>query len=745
MGKRWDQRRLYGLWLLVLLVAGGCDGCSCFDFGGGDGCAPLPCSSIIGCGDDTLCQCADGTPCFTNGQCEGDVVVPPINPCADSEDPCGNGCCDGGEVCWFEQCVTPGSSCSSPTDCAPTETCSYGQAAATIDIDVCVEPLDGACMPSLSECYDSPMPGCRPRCELADLDVGSAGTIPSAHWGDPAAVDAADSIISPPVVAQLDDDDCNDVVDWRDAPDLVFMTATIGATAGHGRLVAATLGANELVEKWSDVPVTSPNDPATQIASARHDGEAYVVVCTDDERVRAYDHLGGERWLSEPLLACDAPAVGILDGAPAVVTEGGILSLTTGVIEVAFTSALSGPPIIADVHAATAGNEIVTPNEVRAADGTPIADTARPGSFVAVADLDGDTSPEMITVESQSGQHHLVVWQLDPAGSPVFVRTDIDLHGSLSDPCLVAEPGADRSGGPPTIADLTGDGSPDVAVAGARGLVVFDGAALMNALVNPEDTLVAEVSLSDCSDGRRGVSAFDFDDDGALELVARDAQELRIVSAIDGSILWSTCAPSEPGFGLTPIVDADRDGSADLIGFASARDAAECGATTHAGVSVYGHPGGGWAGAPRVWSQHAELTLGGTSDGTLVDWVSPWTEVGVQGVHAPPATRQAPNLRVSIRPQCSLVMEIEVENLGLTPVPARTARVRLYGSSGGSSTEITLLPVPVSLEAGAAVILEHQLDGMPWEGFTASLEIEDGYEVFDCEPDDDTMSFTCFQ
>lgn len=734
---------------LVLVLAGGCDACGCDD-DGDDGCGI---GGSIGCsGFDTTCHgpwcdepcfCPNGGTCNADGECN-DIVTPPFDPCNEAEVVCGSTCCTNSEVCWFDSCVAPGASCESSSDCAENETCSYDRATATVDTNVCVEPLEGACMPTVGECFDAAVPGCRPRCELDNLAVNASPTAPAMQWGDPAALDAADSVLSPPVMIQLDDDDCNEVVDWRDAPDLLFMTATTGAVAGHGRLVAASVADGVLMEKWSDAPTMSRNDPSSQLASARFDGEAYVVVCTEDDRVRAYDHAGVERWLSEPLIACDAPAVGTLVTSAVVVTEGGILSLATGEVTVPFAVALVGPPVIADVYAVEAGNEIVTPNEVRRADGTVIATTSRPGSFVAVADLDGDATPEMVTVESDSGQSALTVWRIDATGTAVIVRADVSTHGELVDGCLPADPGVDRSGGPPAIADLSGVGTLQVAVAGARGVVVFDGPALTTTSLSDDQTVLLEIPLSDCVDGRRGLSAFDFDHDGVNELVAHDSARVHILSTVTASTVWSACSPSEPGYGIIPIVDTDRDGSAELWAIASARDGGTCDDATHAGLRAFAADGQ-WAGASRVWRQHADLAPSLHADGGLGDLVAPWTDFVPLGAHTAPSSRQAPDLQVRIVSQCSLVMEVEVENRGLTPVPADAALVRLSGTAQGVTTDIGIVSVPVSLEAGAAVVLRQQIDILPWSDVSATVEYGSGYAVHDCMAPNDTATVDCIQ
>src|SRR5690606_37467645 len=143
--------------------------------------------------------------------------------------------------------------------------------------------LDGGCIPLLKDCY-GPGPGCALHCD-AGFDVASAPTASLAGWGSPTAI--GDHVLSAPVVAQLDDDDCDGVVGWRDVPDVVFRTASSPGEPEHGRLVIASMVGGSLVEKLTTGPDVPANDPTTQPAAVRVGDTSLVLVCTEDDRLRA--------------------------------------------------------------------------------------------------------------------------------------------------------------------------------------------------------------------------------------------------------------------------------------------------------------------------------------------------------------------------------------------------------------------------------------------------------------------------
>ncbi len=130
--------------------------------------------------------------------------------------------------------------------------------------------------------------------------------------------------------------------------------------------------------------------------------------------------------------------------------------------------------------------------------------------------------------------------------------------------------GAGR-GGPPTIADFDGDGRLEFATAGRGAYVVFD-----------MDCIGEDVDLSACPSGRSdgvlwvmavqdisssvtGSSVFDFDGDGRAEVVYNDECFLRVYDGTTGEVLYQVANSSRTGSENPIIVDVDGDFKAEIV------------------------------------------------------------------------------------------------------------------------------------------------------------------------------------
>lgn len=107
-----------------------------------------------------------------------------------------------------------------------------------------------------------------------------------------------------------------------------------------------------------------------------------------------------------------------------------------------------------------------------------LADTALGGTFPSIADFDLDGLPEVVVVDNAHGTGtdflHLRRHNALMPGNFEVLRQNLDLNnGNLTTQFCGAQ--FEYGGGPPTVADFDGDGTPDVGVAGAVGYVVFSG------------------------------------------------------------------------------------------------------------------------------------------------------------------------------------------------------------------------------------------------------------------------------
>lgn len=202
--------------------------------------------------------------------------------------------------------------------------------------------------------------------------------------------------------------------------------------------------------------------------------------------------------------------------------------------------------------------------------------------YSAVANFDADSFPEIVLVAG----HHLYL--LSHQGDVVW------------GPASLPAPGG---GGPPTLADVDGDGQLDIAVGQQTAFSVFDA----------DGELKWTQAVVDNTTGN-SASAFDFDGDGAAELVYNDAEFLRMYRGRDGVVLWEVASRSTTSHDLPIVADVDADGNAEII---------KVGNVSNAGVFVYGDRRDYWGPARSIWNQHAYDITNVNDDGSIPRQAAP--------------------------------------------------------------------------------------------------------------------------
>jgi hypothetical protein len=126
-------------------------------------------------------------------------------------------------------------------------------------------------------------------------------------------------------------------------------------------------------------------------------------------------------------------------------------------------------------------------------------------------------------------------------------------------------------GGPPAIADIDGDGLPEIVVAG-HALIAFDpdctrtpraGGQCESRTTN--GLLWTQNGLHDLSGARNGVTVFDFDGDGRSEVVEADECFVRIFDGRTGTARWSAARWSATYIEMPIVADVDNDYSAEIV------------------------------------------------------------------------------------------------------------------------------------------------------------------------------------
>jgi len=156
--------------------------------------------------------------------------------------------------------------------------------------------------------------------------------------------------------------------------------------------------------------------------------------------------------------------------------------------------------------------------------------------------------------------------------------------------------------GPPTVADFNNDGDPEIGVAGNGVYIVVD----------KNGSTLWSRNVQDYSSGFTGSAVFDFEGDGAAEVVYADENDLWVFDGATGTVkLQETRHSSATCSEYPAIADVDNDGHAEIIYTSSSYSGPET------GVTVIGDSNDSWVPGRPVWNQHAYSMTNIENDGSV--------------------------------------------------------------------------------------------------------------------------------
>lgn len=386
------------------------------------------------------------------------------------------------------------------------------------------------------------------------------------------------SSYSPPLVARLTDTDGNGVIDELDHPNIVMVTFPSNlATTREGSILVLDGVTREVL--WQAPGVYYATGHA--VADVTADGYPNVVAFDPGRRVVLFDHEGHEVWTSRESTDGMYPQATVADldadGHPEVLADNLVLDGATGRLLFELRTDNDVPytmPIVADIDL-DGTQEVIYGNTVHQHDGSVMWDTNLSGGyghFGAVLNADDDPEAEILMVAAT----RMVFFDTD--GRELY-RNDM----------------ARRGGSAPCIGDFDGDGASEIGIGGTDGNLSGDPALFQ--VYEIDGTLVWSRPVEDKS-GIAGCSGYDFDGDGAIELVYADEKELFIFDGATGDVRWSTTDHASGTVYEYPVVaDVDLDGSAEVL-FVRSND------ETMPLLSVLGHVDSEWAAAGTTWAIH---------------------------------------------------------------------------------------------------------------------------------------------
>jgi len=667
--------------------------------------------------ETVLCGAADEC-CATDEEC---VLGACLDTC-DSGIRCGEAqdiCCDGGQVCLGDQCADPTGACADSFDCETSEFC---------------EPTLDQCLPQFDPVACELVP------DFEDVSV-------LLEWSY-----EVDEIISIPVVADIDGDGVAEVV--------VNITQQDGLSWPGGNIVVldGQTGAVEL-----EIPHDPNNDSwgahgrsTIGLTDVSGDGLPDIIYAarpeTGGSRIVAVDSGGTLLWSSHD--AGDAVRrFSVENGAPsfanfddddeaeivfgaAMIDDDGLVvwdqggngavfgtnnGYTGGISSLVDLTGDGYPEVVSGAQAWSVDwTDMVGMDPI--VNVTSLWDAGGSDGYPAIADVDLDGTPEVVLVANGQlrvleGDSGLAWCGVDP--TEVMCDADPGLRTAA-----VAIPGGGR-GGPPTVADFDGDGRPELATAGGGSYTVYDlyragEDIVMGATPAPGDVFERWSAVTqDQSSNATGSSVFDFQGDGAAEVVYADECFMRVYDGASGDVLLEVESSSATIHEYPLVVDVDDDGNSEILVVAndSGNDCSGVpGYTERRGVFVYGDAFDQWVGTRGVWTSHAYHVTNSTSAGNAPaleddNWTQPNLNNYRQNVQGS-GVFNAPDLSVD------LVAELDMCNDGFLEV---VATVRNLGALGvPSGVEVSLyegvdaMGALVGTELTAIALLPGQQTQVSW-------------------------------
>lgn len=422
------------------------------------------------------------------------------------------------------------------------------------------------------------------------------------QWNSSEFMPEYNQVMSTPVVAQLNDDNGDGVINNNDVADVVVVTFRRGS---YNNGVVRALSGIDGSELWDYSQGAIMSDASYSVAAADFDGNGIVEIVASsrfEDFVSVIDNKGVTK---KQIAKVNSGWKTASDIAIADIDNDGSLEFTLGDAIYNYDTGslfnVDWSPTYTIFDSNNDGvQEILSRGQLLDQNGAMLWSYSGQSAawFSSIADIDNDGQPEVVlSIPSGSST---------PENSRIVA---LEANGNVK---WEVNTDANSGGGAQAISNFLGANNIGIVHAGYSAVTMYD----------ESGQLIWALQNDDEWSGKVGVSAYDFNGDGIDEVIVQDHYKVRVLNGVNGEVL-STVANSSGTLWEYPIVvDLEGDDNAELITVSNNYDSRY---SINNGVTVYGAADNSkpWKNATRIWNQHSYHQTNISQDGKVPTYELP--------------------------------------------------------------------------------------------------------------------------
>ncbi|MDH5399752.1 MAG: VCBS repeat-containing protein, partial [Cyclobacteriaceae bacterium] len=175
-------------------------------------------------------------------------------------------------------------------------------------------------------------------------------------------------------------------------------------------------------------------------------------------------------------------------------------------------------------------------------------------SSTSMADLNMDGNMEIVLSGAKGS--------VEAIDASIFVWDVFsDQVASFVVPSQIVSEASKWGTGPLSIGNIDNDPNPELVFSTAEGVWTLEYA---NNTIVVGATWEGPAAIQNSRTGLSGLTLFDFNLDGTMEIIVRDEQNLMVLNGVNGEILWQTACQAHTRNERPVVVDANGDGTAEI-------------------------------------------------------------------------------------------------------------------------------------------------------------------------------------